>query len=404
MQFKLLQIYKTMSNFSISLIMEFIPFLILGFALPTMGLARAIGYMFAYWALQNLFIVCINLSLKKVFFKKPQIFLLLRIIPIVCCEICILFLNANAIWLIIITAFFSAAENCFNDVPIDIIYNYVSEGADEKTLGLTRFLEQMGWFVAGIVGGLFLDHIPQFIVVIFSLTIFIGSAVPMFVFYFKFKSTPNFNEDFVSYLVAREEGSQAVKKLQKSFLIKHYLTYFFTGPAFYGFYYLVTAIIYIETDSFFLAGVANSVYDGIYGISCLVVGKLLTRVDGKNYASIVILYLTVGVIVSYFVRNLYLICGLYWLGAFIHPFLNLHLYQSYLDKARILGVGNEMLVNQCNAQWICYAVCYGSGVFGLLAAVICASTIAMTGLFVARHYEDSTTKDLVNYLNLNDTQ
>lgn len=402
MQFKLLQIYKTMSNFSISLIMEFIPFLILGFAMPVYGLGKALALMFIYWALQNLFIVGFSLLFKKLYFKKPQIFLLLRVIPIICCEVCILFLHTNAIWLIIIAAMFSAMENSFNFVPIDIIYNYVSEGADEKTLGITKFLDQLGWFVAGIVGGLFLDYIPQFVVIAFSLTMFIGSAVPLFIFYFKFKNTPNFNEDFVSYAVAQEEESEKVKKLKKSFLKKHFLTYFLTGPAADVFYYIATVLVYIETDSFFLTGLVNSVYDGIYGVSCLLVGKLLTRVDGKNLTTVTILYLVASTFGMFFIRNIFVICALYWLAAVIHPFLNMHLYQDYLDKARILGLGNQILINQNNASWLSYACCYLSGTFGLLSIIIFSSALSIIGLFVSRHNESATTKDLVDYLNRNE--
>ncbi len=402
MQFKLLQIYRTLSNFSISLIMEFIPFLILGFALPHYGLGKALAMMFIYWAMQNLFIVIFSLLFKKLYFKKPQIFLLLRVIPIICCEVCILFLHINAIWLIILTAMFSALENSFNFVPIDIIYNYVSQGADEKTLGSTKFLDQLGWFVAGIVGGLFLDFIPQFIVVAFSLTMFVGSAIPLVVFYFKFKNTANFNQDFVSYAVAQEQDSDKVKKLKNSFLKKHFLTYFLTGPAIYVFYYIAIVIVYLETNSFFIAGLVNSIYDGIYGISCLFVGKMLTKVDGKNYASLVIVFIITSVFVMFFVRNIYLICALYWISAIVQPILNMHLYQDYLDKARILGLGNQILLNQNNAAWFSYVFCYLSGTFGLLSIIIYSSVVSMIGLFVARRNETGTTKDLVDYLNRNE--
>ena len=80
MQFKLLQTYKILSNFAISLIMEFIPFIILDNARESFGLWKALMIMFGYWALQNLFVVIFHKIFKKQYFRRPQLFLLLRII------------------------------------------------------------------------------------------------------------------------------------------------------------------------------------------------------------------------------------------------------------------------------------------------------------------------------------
>lgn len=404
MQFKLLQTYRTISNFAISLIMEFIPFIILDYAKPVYGLEKALMLMFCYWALQNLFIVVFNYLLKKHYFKKPQIFLLLRIIPIVACEICILFLSSNAIWLIIITAMFSGMENSFNYSPIDIIYNYVSEGADEKTLGFTKFLDQMGWLIAGIVGGFFLDNISQTVVIIFSLAMFIASAAPLFVFYFKFKNTQNFNTDFISYLVAQDENNSRIKKIKKSFLIKHFITYFLAAPFAYLFYYISSTVIYLRTGSFFIEGLVNALYDGIYGIACLVVGKILTKIDARNYATAVGFFMIASIIVVMLVENVWVIAIAYLLCAIIQPFHTMHLYQSFLDKARILGLGNQTLINQGSAEALSYSVVYFTGCFGgfVIPVAITAGLFALAAIFVTRKTEDSTTKDLVDYLNHNE--
>lgn len=404
MQFKLLQTYRTISNFAISLIMEFIPFIILDYAKPVYGLEKALMLMFCYWAVQNLFIVLFNYLLKKYYFKSPQIFLLLRIIPIVACEICILFLSSNAIWLIILTAMFSGLENSFNYSPIDIIYNYVSEGADEKTLGFTKFLDQMGWLIAGIVGGFFLDNISQTIVIIFSLAMFIASAAPLFVFYFKFKNTENFNADFISYLIAQDENNKKVKKIKKSFLLKHFITYFLSAPFAYLFYYISSTVIYLRTGSFFIEGLVNALYDGIYGIACLVIGKILTKIDGGGWATAVGVFMLGSMCVVMFVQNVWIISIAYLLCAIIQPFHTMHLYQGFLDKARILGVGNTALINQGSAEALSYSVVYFSGCFGgfvwPVAAV--AGVFAIASIIIARKAESSTTKDLVNYLNHNE--
>ncbi len=402
MQFKLLQTYRVLSNFSISLIMEFIPFIIFGFALPEFGFAKATAMMFGYWVIQCLFCFLFNTILKKWFFSKPQIFLLLRVLPIIACEICVIFLSTNSWIVIILAAIFSSLEISFNEVPSEVIYNYVSVGQDEKVLGMTRFLDQMGWFVAGIVGGLFLDNIAQWVVIVFSLVLFMGSAIPLFVFYFKFRKDPTFNKDYVSYAVASEDQSKKVKKLKKSFISKHFITTYLLGPAVIGFYYLTSALLYFQTGSFFITGLITSSYDGLYGLGCLVMGKLLTKFDGKNITTVAAIYLTASMLIIYFVPILPVRIVVFLLGSLIQPALDLHLYQTYLDKGRILGCGNAILVDESRANFLSYATMYTFGIFGWLPILIVSTTMAFAGTFVARKTEESTTTDLVNYLNNNE--
>jgi len=406
MQFKLLQTYKILSNFAISLIMEFIPFIILDNARESFGLWKALMIMFGYWALQNLFVVIFHKIFKKQYFKRPQLFLLLRIIPIVLCEICIIFLATNNIFVIMLTAIFSGMEISFNYVPVDIIYNYVSEGEDEKTLGFTRFLEQAGYFVAGICGGLFLDYINPLAVVIFSLIAFVGSAIPLFVFYFKFKNSPNFNTDFICSIAAKEEQSEQYQKLKKSYLRKHFVTNLLLAPMIDSFYYLASTVIYLKTTSYFVEGLVNSLYDGLYGLSCLLIGKLLTKVDGKNYATIAGLAMIVASVAVVFAPNMWIACTAFVFCAIIRPFVLLHLYQEFLDKGRILGVGNDVVMDQSVAEYISYSISYVAGVFGglLIPTTIVTAAMALVGVFVARHTEKSTTEDLVDYLEKNENK
>lgn len=402
MQLKLLQTYKALSNFAISLIMEFIPFIILGYMLPVYSLEYSLAMMFIFWAVQNIFVVLFNYIFRKLYTAKPQIFLLLRIIPIVCCEICILFLYTNSIWVILVTALFSGLENSFNSLPAEIIWNYVSNGADERKLGFTNFLDQMGWLVAGIVGGAFLDYIPQFVVVLVSLTIFVVSAVPIFIFYFKFRKTPYFNVDYISSYAQGEE-SEELKKRQNTFLKKHFITFMLIAPTFYMFYYLTSAILYVNTGSFFLTGTITSIYDGLYGFACLYCSKFLTKVDGKKYACLVAIYMCCVMLGVCFIPNLIVKIVLFLSASFIQPVLNIYKVQNFLDKARIIGLGNNVVINQANAHWASNTVCYAVGaIFGIVPVCIFSVIIATIGVFAMSKFDKDTTKELVDYLSENE--
>ncbi len=401
MQLKLLQTYRIVSNFAISLIMEFIPFIILGYMLPDHSLALSLAYMFIFWALRSLFNMIFNYAFNNLYTKKPQLFLLLRIFPIVACEICILFLYTNNIWLIIVTAIFSGMEGSFNYQPIDIIWNYVSEGADERKLAFTNFLDQMGWLIAGIVGGLFLDFIPQWIVITVSLLLFVASAVPMVVFYFKFKNAPYFNEDFVSTLIQREQENEKVRKMKKEFIREHFITFFLIAPTTWLFYYITSMILYLNTESFFITGTITSIYDGMYGFACLYCGKFLTKVDGKKYACMVSVYMIICMLVIYLVPNLYVIVPVFLSMSLVQPILNIFKVQNFLDKARVLGVANNITVNASNSACLSNFVCYGIGAIGVLPLVITAMVFAAVGTYMMHHTDKKQTKKLVDFLYTN---
>ena len=403
MQLKLLQAYKVLGNFSTALIMEFIPFIILCNMMPVYSLEKSIAIMFLFWALQSLFMYLFNIILKKVYEKKPQIFLLLRIVPIIVCEICILFLYTNNIFVIIITAIFSGLENSFNWQPLDIIWNYATENTDERTLAFTSFLDQMAWLAAGIVGGFFLDNIPQSVVVIFSLILFIGAALPLFIYYFKNKNTPYFNTDFVSNIVQNNQTSEKVINLRKSFIKEHFITTVLVSPAIYTFYYITTALIYLESGSFFITGIVNSLYDGVYGIACLYCGKFLTKVDGQNYVTAVLIYMIASMIAIFLIPNLIVQIVIFVLCAFIQPIFGIYRVQNFLDKARILGVGNEISINSSNGNDLSNFLCYASGIFGITSIVIFSVVSTLIGTIAIRKTDERITKNLVDILSNNDS-
>ena len=82
----------------------------------------------------------------------------------------------------------------------------------------------------------------------------------------------------------------------------------------------------------------------------------------------------------------------------------MHIYQGFLDKARILGLGNQALINQGSAEALSYSVVYFTGCFGgfVWPVAIVSSVFALVSIFVTRKAEDSTTQDLVDYLNRNE--
>ncbi len=142
MQLKLLNFHKMLANFSTSLVGGFIPLIIYK---NTGSLFWALFYLFAMYIINYIF----NQVFRKQFIKRPQLFLVLRAIPILIYSLAVLLIDVSFIWGVIIVAVFYALNMSFKGNSTEIILNYsVSQNTNSKSLGLTRVFEQMGTIIA----------------------------------------------------------------------------------------------------------------------------------------------------------------------------------------------------------------------------------------------------------------
>lgn len=83
--------------------------------------------------------------------------------------------------------------------------------------------------------------------------------------------------------------------------------------------------------------------------------------------------------------------------------LNIYKVQNFLDKARIIGLGNNVVINQANAHWASNTVCYAVGaIFGIVPVCIFSVIIATIGVFAMSKFDKDTTNELVDYLSENE--
>ena len=139
-------------------------------------------------------------------------------------------------------------------------------------------------------------------------------------------------------------------------------------------------------------------------MSCIFVGKYLSKKDGKNIASLFGILLIIFMAISLISNNLILSIPTFLICSLLQPFVILYFYQSYLIKGRIIGVANDIIVNQEVSAAGAYAICYLSGCFGggLIIPLIVSCIIAISGVVYTRKSEDQTTKVLVDYLSKNE--
>ena len=171
-QLKLLNFHKMIANFANNLVGAFVPLIIYQ---STGSLIYTIIYLVA----QNCLRLIFELLFKNLFGKYPQLFLLLRIIPIALYNVFIFVMDINLIVGVIGVAIFLSLDYAFNVLPKEIIFNYSSlSQKSDKSIGVTRLFEQIGVIVALVVGGFLLD-INKTLVLIIALVIYAISVIPL---------------------------------------------------------------------------------------------------------------------------------------------------------------------------------------------------------------------------------
>jgi len=249
MQFKLLQFYRCVSTFAASLLINFIPLIIYEYAILEYSKSISITLAFGFLTTCHFLTALFSWLLRKQLFSKPQVFLCLRIIPMIAMLVSVAFLYTNSIWIILLVAISSAFNFVFSVIPQEAIYNFVSVDKNSKALGFTRFMTQVGYILSGIVGGLFLDKINETFVVIVSLCLYCISALPLLIFYIKNRKTEGFNTESIATIVQsfEKEDKTRTNQVRQRFLRENFFYYLLMGVTdqYYDFF---SILIFVSTN------------------------------------------------------------------------------------------------------------------------------------------------------------
>ena len=63
---------------------------------------------------------------------------------------------------------------------------------------MTRVFEQLGSIIAVVAGGLFLDYLETYVLIIVAMSIYIISTIPLLIFYIRSRKNKGFNKELVS--------------------------------------------------------------------------------------------------------------------------------------------------------------------------------------------------------------
>ncbi len=398
MQYKLLQFYKVLSNFSTNLISGFIPLIVYK---STQNVILAVGSL----VLGYLATIGCNFLLRKALYKYPELCLCLRILPIVGMQVVLLFINVSPILMIIVFSIFYGLNYTLKTVPCEVIYSYsVPPNTSSTKLGLTRVFEQTGFVLSAIVGGLFLDNIPTLYVVIISLTLYLIASLPLMIYYIKNKGKGAFNTEVVStafiYYESKDESLKGKKVSKKITLM--YFTYYALACGVDAFYRFFSFATYLATGSFLVSGVLSGSCDAIHGIMVFVAAKLDEKFDLTVLASIssfimaaciVVATLTIGLWPSFVC---FLLIPVFW------PIPAIFINQRMLAKSKILGITNDCNFIKYNGHLAGQTFCYMFGLTGFIWLIFVAGACLMVAVGITSPIiEEKTRKILVDYIENN---
>lgn len=400
-QLKLLNFHKMIANFANNLVGAFVPLIVYQ---ATGNILLAITYLTCTEVLRLIF----SLLLKNLYGKYPQLFLLLRIIPITIYNIGIFILPYNLIFGVIIVSTFSAMDKALNGLPKEIIYNYssLSQNSD-KSLGVTRLFEQIGIIVALLIGGFLLD-INQTLVLIISLIVYAISVIPLVIFYIRCKNQKTFNKDAtsnaISTLSKNSEYKKKSLKLTKKMLIYYGITYFA-----FAFYDILSnsysLFVFVQKGEFALAGILNAIFHCTYAIGCYVAGILNEKKDLTKLVSFFSVLIGILAILLPFInidKYFIIICLIYGALGFTYPFISLFVLDRMLIKSRIMGISNKALYVREISCASAYCVGYSFGFFGIIGLFISILIFMCSAGFIIPYCEEKTRQNLVNYLQNNE--
>lgn len=400
-QLKLLNFHKMLANFANNLVGAFVPLLIYQ---ATGSLTYAMIYLLANHLLRLL----ITTSLKNLYGKYPQLFLLLRIIPIALYNIFIFVMDSNLILGVIGVGIFVALDNSLNNLSKEIIFNYSSlTQKSDKSIGITRLFEQIGVIIALVVGGFLLD-INKTIVLIISLIVYAISVIPLVSFYIKSRKQKTFNKDATSNAVAtlnkNAETKKVAKKLTKRLLITYGIIYF--SFAFVDLLQTTYSLfVFIEKGEFALSGILSAVYHSFYAIGFYVAGIINDKKDITKLVSVLAVIIGIFSIILPFINistGFIFVCIIYGAIGFGYPFISLFVLERLLIKSRIIGASNKALFTREIGCLVAYVIGYSCGFLGLIAIFVSIGVTMCSSAFIIPIGEEKTRKNLVDYLQNNE--
>lgn len=402
MQFKLLNFHKFLSVFATNLVGAFIPLIIYK---STNSIVLAMLYLFS----QCLSRLLCNHIFKNLYVKYPQLFLMLRIIPLTIYNIFLLFIEKYMVVSLIFITICYGMNLSFKNNANEILFNYSSgQKKSGAKLAFTRLLENISVVVSSLAGGLFLDFNKTALILI-SLSLYFVSVVPIFIYFIVNRKSTGFNKDFVSNAVLAYKDDEVMSKKSRKMGKELIISYFFMYMIFCvidNFTNMYNLHLFIDNPTFTKAGYITAMFYFAKMIGLFSVQYLVKKFDVYIVSCVSVILNGFAILAIPYISNNIIIAILFIIFGFTYEVTSYNMMNSLMAKSRIAGVANSVLLARQDGIMIgqmissLFVMCVGSimPVFYLMLFAMIAFAI----YFPLR--EEKMRKNLVNFLQNNEIE
>lgn len=394
-----------MANISTKLVGGFIPLIVYN-NVSSHKLELALLTLIIEYLLSLLF----GMVLKKFLISKPQLFLFLRIIPIVVYEILLLYVAKNPIGCVIGIGVAYSLSYAFKYIPTEVLFAYVNATKKVGTgrqLAISKTLEQLSIIIGVLVGGLFLDFLDMRVMIIVSISLYAVGAIPQLVYYIANKKKSKINQEYASYAhIALKETSQDkefANKVSKKVRVQ-YVIFYFLQESWHAVYIMIPLLTFTLTGVYTYSAIATAIFDGVYGVGCIIAGRLNNKKDLTVISSILGVVVGVMSIAMVFVRAnymwiIYILCGIM---AMAYAFAYFFMYDRMLKKSKIIGRNTTCIINKINMFMLSTCCIVSCGLLGLPIAFCVGGGLSILSGASIPYVEEKTRRMLVDHLEDNE--
>lgn len=405
MEQKLLNFNRIMANFSTKLVGGFVPMIVYKYV-PEHKLELALLTIIIQYFLSFLF----GTIMKPLLIRRPQLFLFLRVVPIVIYEILLLYVANSPIACVIGIGVAYSFSYAFKYVPTEVLFAYVNATKKQGTgrqLAISKTLEQLSIIIGVIVGGVFLDNFDMRLMIIISIVLYLIGALPQLIYYLVTLKTRKVNQEYATYAhIALKEHSNDTKfanKVSKKIRVI-YALFYFLQESWQAAYNLIPLLAYTLTGSFTYSAIATAIFDGVYGVGCLIAGRLNNKKDLTIVATIsgVVTGLMSVAFIFITAENIWIIYIISAIMSFSYSFAYFFMYDRMLKKSKIVGRNTTCVINKINMFFLstCFVTAFG---FIALPVVFCVGggMSILSGVSIP-YVEEKTRRMLVDHLEDNE--
>ena len=294
-------------------------------------------------------------------------------------------------------------------LPIDYIFSYSTGAKTTSSLGFIRLLETMGTVLATLMGGLFLDYLNKWVVIIISCILYIIAAVPLLVYYFYNRNTKGFNTESTSNATEslnKSDSRRIQHKMVSRFILRNYFAMYIL-LCFYDFTTTLLSlyIFKVNSESYSLFAYVQMSYSGFYGIGSYIASYVDQKHDLSTMAIISCFVCSTCIVSAPFLASVIGVeIVVFAISGFFESFTSLFLYSRMVSRCKILGISNESLHYRKASTYISQGFVAGLCTFGPFMFIPGFCVIALASLILSlglTKNEEVSRKMLVDYLQEN---